>query len=407
MNAMKKDDLQRMVTDVLEEIKGLRKSGQCKEAERLARLELEKNPGSSFFKNALAWSLYDKCVRGKKEVSQELESAVKEILSLCVQDRYSPYVRAGLALLRAYGKDGAERSRRAALTLGRRLDSSQLSREAAQWKRADGEQMVLPSDYEAYCSVMTKALLETRQYQACLDLAEEALLGQESWQNNGDFWLQYRQAQCLKELGRLEESRDLYKVLLRQKAEWYLHYNLMEVELQQGCLEEALRQGLAAALAFGDADKKVKLFMAMANMYKKMGEATTSLEHMSLVLALRKEHNWAIKEETLRYFEAQGGRLEELPSAELLAAKLKRFWRDEKYKGQERMQGVVLRILPSGKDGLIRGADGRTYYFRKASILEGKSQLALDRPVEFYSEPSYDKKRDRESLAAVQVKVLA
>ena len=181
----------------------------------------------------------------------------------------------------------------------------------------------------------------------------------------------------------------------------------MEVELQQGCLEEALRQGLAAALAFGDADKKVKLFMAMANMYKKMGEATTSLEHMSLVLALRKEHNWAIKEETLRYFEAQGGRLEELPSAELLAAKLKRFWRDEKYKGQERMQGVVLRILPSGKDGLIRGADGRTYYFRKASILEGKSQLALDRPVEFYSEPSYDKKRDRESLAAVQVKVLA
>lgn len=104
------------------------------------------------------------------------------------------------------------------------------------------------SDRDRYYSRVTKALLDTKQYQKCIDLSYEALSNIDEIMNDDENWFLIRIAKSNRALGNYQDAVDAFKQALKFKDNWSNKYALAETYYACENTDLALKTALDAAL---------------------------------------------------------------------------------------------------------------------------------------------------------------
>ena len=86
----------------------------------------------------------------------------------------------------------------------------------------------------------------------------------------------------------------------------------------------------------------------------------------------------------------------------VLEREIKDYWTEFKFKDKKLQYGTVTKIFEHGKSGFITSDDNESVYFNVYEFKEGKASLG--QYVSFFTEKSFDKTKNRESVRAIHIK---
>ena len=95
-----------------------------------------------------------------------------------------------------------------------------------------------------------------------------------------------------KGLGQPETALEQLKNLLKRKNEWFIQKEIAEIYFEQGDKDQALKFALDSALNFGDADKKMNLYLLLADILQKQGKTDEARKHIEFICKIRQENQW-------------------------------------------------------------------------------------------------------------------
>ena len=168
-------------------------------------------------------------------------------------------------------------------------------------------------------------------------------------------------------------------------------------------LDKAIKFACDAALSFGDADKKMKLYELLANLTIKKGDKEIAKKHIALVYTIRKEHEWNLEKisNTITKFEVN---ITDLKDARIQERELKKDWEVLMFADKQLSIGTIHSLLPNGKAGFIRTIEKRSYYFDLRNFV-GRKDLAIpEKEVTFFLEDGFDTKKNQSTKIAVNVR---
>ena len=85
-----------------------------------------------------------------------------------------------------------------------------------------------------------------------------------------------------------------------------------------------------------------------------------------------------------------------------LEREIKQYWSEYKFKDQQLQYGTITKIFEHGKSGFITSDDNESLYF---NVYEFKGDnLDVGQYVSFFTEKSFDKSKNKESLKAVNIR---
>ena len=95
--------------------------------------------------------------------------------------------------------------------------------------------------------------------------------------------------------------------------------------------------------------------------------------------------------------------LEKIKKSKKVFKKLKNEWKKAKYFDQDRKRGFVKVILPNNKAGFISSGT-KDYFFKISSVGIGQKVLEGS-SISFFLEEGFDKKKNKPTKVAVEIKV--
>ena len=148
-----------------------------------------------------------------------------------------------------------------------------------------------------------------------------------------------------------------------------------------------------------------ELFYVGAMILYKKKNSTVADKHIALTYKLREEKGWKI----LDFLQDDVSRRNiEIKNSDIeLFNELKDFWSGEQQNSLPKQTGRVKNFIREGKAGFINGDDGEPYYFRANNFLGSKSQLKVNCNVQFNIQKSFDKKKNRDSFEAINIRLLS
>ena len=270
----------------------------------------------------------------------------------------------------------------------------------------DGEDKL--KDYEiptkeTWYKLTTKALLDTGQYDKCINLSTEALLNLSEFTYDNDVWFKWRIAKSFNQLGEYDQSVDYLNDIKQFKNDWFIDNLMAENYFFKNDWDNALKYALSAALAKGDTDKKVNLYSLIEDILNKKNKQKEADIHAYLVYTIRKRHNWNI-DENLEYKIEKAGFDLDNEDYFTIEKHLHHLWEEYLYKNQELKKGVIVSVLPNKKAGFIRCDEyPDNLYF---SMNEFKHNITLAKTgqnVTFYEADGFDKKKNKQVKNAVNI----
>ena len=203
------------------------------------------------------------------------------------------------------------------------------------------------------------------------------------------------------ELGNLEKAENNLNKLLVYKEHWIFYYCLFRIYISQKKLNNAIRMASAVMLSGGEYKSKVKFLEEFADFLKQIGYIDESFFHLSFAVKLREENNWKLKESLL--YNLKLFHKPSLESKELLS-NLRKFWIANRHINEKKHYGHIESLLTNNKAGFILSDKGEKYYFRFP--WKQKDSYIIGSAVEYYIKDSFDKKRQRISKEAIDVRVI-
>jgi tetratricopeptide (TPR) repeat protein len=389
----------------------LRKLARPKDALDVCRQLYRRDSGFEPGKALYAWCIFDVELKsGLRDANtpsaadlDRLRKATRAILKLDPGGPISPVDRAVLGFVKQLLKFSSPRWTEALEWLDR-LDPQKLSAEPFEAPLPNGRRVAMPSPLESYWLIRAKTFYHLKRYEDSLKAAEAGLgLSKTA----SAFWLRRLRALNLTALARHQEATRIWTELLVLKRDWYLLREAAESLLGAGDADRAMTLLVEAALANGEPEKKVGLFEAIGRLLLDKGQLALARDHAALAAALRREHAWPVPSSLSRLLlETSASTAGRQPSDALLAALMPR-WREMEDRANPKSEGVIEKVLPNGKAGFIRAADGTTYYFQMHSLLCRRPQAVPGQRVRFRVRQGYDPKRNRPSPQAVEVERVA
>lgn len=256
---------------------------------------------------------------------------------------------------------------------------------------------------ETWYKLTTKALLDTGQYDKCINLSTEALLNLSEFTYDNDVWFKWRIAKSFNQLGEYDQSVDYLNDIKQFKNDWFIDNLMAENYFFKNDWDNALKYALSAALAKGDTDKKVNLYSLIEDILNKKNKQKEADIHAYLVYTIRKRHNWNI-DENLEYKIEKAGFDLDNEDYFTIEKHLHHLWEEYLYKNQELKKGVIVSVLPNKKAGFIRCDEyPDNLYF---SMNEFKHNITLAKTgqnVTFYEADGFDKKKNKQVKNAVNI----
>lgn len=371
----------------------LRHQARLAEAGKLLGECLEQWPQHEWVRNEVLWLAHDAELKPAVAALDlaKAEAAAKRMLAMGAKD---------LGLRRAvFGVVKVAKARGAwdrLLDWIERLDPATLDRAPREYDGRD-----VPSEFAQWHFARVKALLELERWQDALLAAQEA---QALFPGQRDF-LRWG-ALALAELGDVAEAlRELRAASARDPQCWYLHDSISELAERAGDLDEALLEGCRAAQGPGQTKAKIKLVERLGRLFLEAGDAPNAMAHALLATQIRAREGWPVRvplDELLRRATAEAGESgpRDLPFRDLVQW-CEHAWRRVVNEARPLVSGAVAK-LPEGKPfGFLHADDGAEYFVLLRDIPASLRQVG--RRVAFRLEPSYDRKKGKESLRAVEV----
>lgn len=262
-----------------------------------------------------------------------------------------------------------------------------------------GRQAEQASDVEKWYAEMIKTKAALNKPEELLQLLEVARTKDIKWHYSNDIWFKRKEAFAYFKLGNRTKADEILRNILLIKKDWFLLYDLAMV-LED--TEEKFKLMCRAALSTGKPEMKLKLFESLSELCaNRSEEEDISLNHLKLVIALRKENNWKISGELVRKAGLENLAQTEVLSSGKILKELIPYWKKHSgEKSPKKQEGVITKILPHGGAGFISSGKESFYFTIKNQSLK----LAEGDKVSFETIESFDKKKNKNSEIAVKIK---
>lgn len=270
----------------------------------------------------------------------------------------------------------------------------------------EGNTRELASKKEQYFMWRTKALLKKQSYQECIDLCENALNIFEKFHYGNDVWFARRISLSYKGLGQPETALEQLKNLLKRKNEWFIQKEIAEIYLEQGDKDQALKFALDSALNFGDADKKMNLYLLLADILQQQGKIDEARKHIEFICKIRQESQWRMDNDLQKQITLFSIDVEKLPDFKVILKELRRIWDNLKYNPEYQLRGFIKTILPNGRAGFIEIERNKSYYFQIKDFTGRRDLIKEGQKVTFFLIDAFDQHRNQPTKNAVNIKLI-
>lgn len=262
------------------------------------------------------------------------------------------------------------------------LNPQVLSSEKKKFQSKKGKTIEGPSDKEQWYSSYTKACMNLNNYEECIKYSKEAIrVLRYTLKDKELIWYENRIGKSLRLPGRLEEAEKLFKAIDSLSDLFYIKSELAELYMEYDDKEKAMRYYLEALLSkSGELKSKIKIIEAAGDFLYDQGKYENAKLNYNLAKAIRSEENW--------------------PDSRELERKLERV-KDIHLPSQE---GVISRMI-NDNCGFISYDSMDIYFFRK-SINDKINGDILHRKVRFNIIDSFDKKKNKNSKQAVNIRFI-
>jgi len=370
----------------------------------ISREGLKKFPDSVYLKNTYAWAIYHIHISPEPVTDREIFfKAADAILRFTgPDDRYSPFAITIFSVIDLLELNYDVHVQEI-LSWISKLNPDRLDRTPFEFTTSEGKQVKIASHFEKYYAVITKALYETEDFDACIAKVDEATTAIARFHNSNEVWIPRHKALAQFRLRRYSESIAGLLALLPRKPEWYIRKEIAEAFEAMGDLPGAFKYAVEAATGSGEPSRKINLYMLLARLYDKKGRPREACLHAAYANLLRQKESWPNDADATALINRLAPNGYEIPDLRQAASGLKKIW--EAY-GQDipRIEGKIKNLLSTGKAGFINGTDGKSYYFSVRDFKGENNQITVGCKVSFILVPAFDQVRQQPSVKAADVK---
>jgi hypothetical protein len=217
-------------------------------------------------------------------------------------------------------------------------------------------------------------------------------------------WIERWRIQAVFEQGRIEEALQATMAILKRFDEWYVHADLARYLDRLDRKDEALVEILKSANAQGPFDFKVNAFKLLAELLAAMGRPELAGPFVQATISIRADKGWPADDQVVALCERIGWissganlRAVQRDVREALAALVGEM--------DPPMMGQIKAVLPNGESGFLRDESGLDRFFGRRDIAFQSARLEVGLRVTFRPTKSFDKKKDRETDAATDVRI--
>ena len=263
-------------------------------------------------------------------------------------------------------------------------------------KQFETEERVYRSKKEKYYDYATKAYLELEDFERCIEVSNEALDTLTKFTNNSDVWYRWRIAKSYKELLENRKALTYLEEIVKVKKDWFVQKEIAENYYILGEDDNALDYICEAVLSPDPITIKVNLYY-LAYKILEESDPDLALKHAELFYAIKLDTDSQIPDE-IEELDID----EDLLNKKDLEREIKGYWSEYKFKDQELQYGTITKIFEHGKSGFITSNDNESVYF---NVYEFKGDnLNVGQYVSFFTEKSFDKSKNRESIRAINIR---
>lgn len=285
------------------------------------------------------------------------------------------------------------------------MDPDLLSKETFTTRLPNGKTMEHASQQEEWYSLMIRVKAGLMQPKQLIELLDEAEKKNIKWHYQNDIWMKRKRAFAYHQLGQSEKAEHLLRQILQKKKEWFLYADLAEVILDS---KEKLKIFSRAAIEKGKLHMKINLFKKISELLQnEETEKEYYKQHLLLRARIHLENGWNFPPDLEEQLDKEKIDLGNVNNATEVYNQLFSYW--EKLAGVEenRQQGKIHYLHNNGKSGMITGDDQKEYFFGMRQIKGDKSKIEPGAKVEFEMIIGFDKKRNRPSNMAENIKIVA
>ncbi len=260
-----------------------------------------------------------------------------------------------------------------------------------------------PSALEKYVNHLSKALFANEQFQDCINLCQQTLDNCAALSTNQEIWLKRRIALCLAKLGNYPEALAIYRQLVLRKPEWFILYEtaLAAYRIQDYVL--ALQMAVKAATAVGEVDVKIHLWELLKSLMAQNRKPEQAVSLLKLCAAIRYQRHWHLGQDLMAELSSYNIVPDSLPPFKAIYSQCRPWIQDLLFDPAQALTGWIDKVFPHGKAGFIK-AGPNSYYFQAANCSFPPAELRPGLKVSFHAQPSFDPKKQQDSLAAVNIK---
>lgn len=217
-------------------------------------------------------------------------------------------------------------------------------------------------------------------------------------------------------LGNLIEAESLYSSLCKNnKPDWWLLYEYARVISDSGRKEEGLRKMYQAAQGSNRIEALVALFYDIGILCRDLHRNVEARDHLILSRTIREKHDWKVPqliEDTILELNILIGNEQKVRTIDEILRQCNGYWRQYSVQG-EVSNGRGKQKVRSNLSGKVKlGYPERPFFYietqQKESIFGYKTDLpdsiVEEDVVNFDAIPSFDKKKNKESWKARNIK---
>lgn len=280
-----------------------------------------------------------------------------------------------------------------------KLDPELLTNDPNHYKVKGKKEIIYPGNKETWYVLKTKVSYELGNYKTCIKVSDTALEKLSTFQNNNDIWLKRRMALSYEALGENEQALNILIGISKGREEWFLFEDIGNLYRKTNEKNNTLNNYIKALLNQGIDNYKVELISKIADFVKHSNNKAYKL-FMEFAIKIKLMEKLEMNQAENDYLQVNREKINR-QEYKLMKVNVKKMAEDFQLAGQERHEGFVLKLLENGNSGFIK--DDKDSYFFKFKSLKNAQYVVEGREVTFNTQESYDQKRNKTSIVAVNI----
>ena len=255
------------------------------------------------------------------------------------------------------------------------------------------------------------SFIETGKYDDAIGIVENI---RPKFPKERKFFIRLKAVACHR-VGRLDEARQIYEDLCRNPhVDWWVLHDYAKLLKDANEPTQALELMYEAASSNSKLEGMVKLFEEIGTIAEELNRSTESLSHLYLAKYIREKNGWKLSQNLSSQLQKVGQAVPNVtPPADLkqALAKCRNIWNQHSPKSaapkniaRRELKGKVAIGSPDRPFCFIRIDGSENYFCFKSELPAGAKD---GDHVVFDIVPSYDKKKQKDSWKAVNVRSLS